>query len=113
MTLVEVVAGLALLATLMASLLAVKTRVVHQAGLTERRAQAVAAADQLLSEWWRNPKTFPRASAGMLPSGFGWRTRIVNNSPEVGGQVVRLEMFDGPDIAPTVAVELLLPTWSQ
>ena len=113
MTLVEVVAGLALMATLIASLLAVKMRVVHQSHLAQRRQEAIAAADQLLTQWWQNPKTFPRSAAGSTPSGLAWRTKIVPSATAAaaGGQVVRLEVFD--DNGADAAVELLLPTWGQ
>ncbi|MGA2230832.1 MAG: hypothetical protein ABSH22_08025 [Tepidisphaeraceae bacterium] len=113
MTLVEVVAGLALMATLMTSLLAVKARVIHQNHLAERQREAAAAADQLLAKWWPNPKTFPRSSQGTAADGFSWRTQITPNSAAqaVGAQVVRLEVFDssGAD----VTVEVLLAAWGQ
>jgi type II secretory pathway pseudopilin PulG len=113
MTLVEVVAGLALLATLLVVLLGVKARVIHQNRLAERRRQAASAADQLLAGWWRNPQTFPRDSSGSTAIDFSWRTRpVVNASAQaVGGQVERLDVFDanGAD----VSVEVLLPLSSK
>jgi hypothetical protein len=113
MTLVEVIGGLALMATLMASLLAVKARVIHQNQLSLRRREAAVVADQLLAKWWPDPKAFPRTGQGSTQDGFSWRTQISPNAPTsgAGAQVVRLEVFDssGAD----VAVEVLLPTWTQ
>jgi hypothetical protein len=113
MTLMEVVAGLALLATLTGSLLEVKARVVRQNRLAEQKRAAVAAADQLLAGWWADLKNFPRSAAGTTAAGFAWRTQIVPNpaAQSVGGQVVRLEVSD--DAGAKATVELLLPAWGQ
>src|SRR5688500_5138483 len=98
-TLVEVVAGLALMATLLVALLLVHGRSTRQAAAAERRLQAVAAADALLAEWWPSPATFPRSSSGWVDRGgtdFSWRTRLVANgeAERLGAAVVRLEVLD-------------------
>jgi hypothetical protein len=96
-TLVEAVAGLALLATLLAGLLLAKGRYTRQAALAERRLQAVAAADALLARWWREPARFPRVASGAVDDqDFSWRTRVVENRPleELAAQVVRLEVLE-------------------
>jgi Tfp pilus assembly protein PilV len=113
MTLVEVVAGLMLLATLLASLVTVKAGLMRQNRLAERRREAVSAADQLLAQWWQNPKTFPRSATGATPSGLLWQTRVVPNpaAQAAGAQVVRLEVSD--ESGTQAALELLLPTWGQ
>src|SRR5436190_9188313 len=76
MTLVEVVAGLALLGTLLAAVLVVRARYAHQSAAAERRLQAVAAADALLSAWHRDPPSLPRSGSGHVEGDaqLAWRT---------------------------------------
>ena len=117
MTLIEIVAGLALLTTLLVSILDIKAHLGRQMRQTERRRSAVAAADGLLAQWWQNPRTLPRSATGVTtaPSGetFAWRTAIVPGqfsppaptsivSPTLG-QVVRLT------VDADVSVDVLLP----
>ena len=98
MTLVEVVGGLGLLATLLVALLLAKARYTHQAAAADRRLQAVAAADALLAGWHQEPRSLVRAGSGVVVGGgeFSWRTEgVVNGSvAELGAAVVRLEILD-------------------
>src|SRR5438105_940290 len=96
MTLIEVLAGLALLAALLAGIVSVKARATRQWVRADQRLRAIAAADALLGTWWQDPRTFPRAGAGVAPGGGQWRwqTRVVAN-PNVealGAQDVRLQV---------------------
>src|SRR3954469_13058968 len=81
LTLVEVVAGLALLATLLVAVLGTKARVTRQWAHANRRLEAIAAADKLLAAWWATPATFPRKSSGNVAgdAGLSWRTTPVGN----------------------------------
>lgn len=105
MTLVEVVGGLALLATLLVALLLAKARYTRQAAQAERRLQAVAAADALLATWQRDPRAIPRTGgSGALAgeAGLSWRAQGITNAvaSELGAAVVRLEIVDDrPDAA--------------
>jgi prepilin-type N-terminal cleavage/methylation domain-containing protein len=113
MTLVEVVAGLALMATLMASLLSIKSRLIRDLAQSDRRHAALRDADQLLSTWWKTPATFPRGAVGSTPDGLSWRTQVIPN-PQVqsaGAQVVRLEVYSSAE--PLAAVEIVLPTTTE
>jgi len=108
-TLVEVVAGLALLGSLLVGLLMAKARFTRQAAVADRRMQAIAAADSILSAWHRDPKKLVRNGAGTMsddPS-LAWRSQIVANPPieDLGGQVVRLEMIDRRDGGVLVGVD--------
>src|SRR5258706_1624320 len=98
MTLVEVVGGLGLLATLLVALLLAKARYTHQAAAADRRLQAVAAADALLAGWHQDPRSLVRAGSGAVAGGgeFSWRTQGIVNAPvgELGAAVVRLEILD-------------------
>lgn len=112
MTLVEVVCGLALLGTLLASMLMAKARYTKQATVAERRLKAVRAADELLGEWWRDTSRFPRADAGSVAGDdeFSWRTRRVADAKlaELGVEVVRLEVIDDRRDEVLAAVEVPL-----
>jgi hypothetical protein len=98
MTLVEVVGGLGLLATLLVGLLLAKARYTRQAAAADRRLQAVVAADALLAGWHHAPRSLVRAGSGAVPGGgeFSWRTQGIVNAPvgELGAAVVRLEILD-------------------
>ena len=116
MTLVEVIAGLALLAGVLGAILVVKTRVVRQSRAGEKREQAIAAADALLRTWFIEPAKFPRRDRGTLPGQpeLSWRTYPVRNPPAeaLGGQVVRLEIVSvaTADRPPVIAVEVVVPS---
>jgi type II secretory pathway pseudopilin PulG len=117
MTLVEVVLGLVLLATLLVAVLLTRARFVRQTASAQRRAAAVVAADELLSEWWGDRKKFPVDAEGAVKDRpeLAWRTRLVadETAQSLGGRVVALEMLDrgigdeAPE--PILRVELLLP----
>src|SRR3982751_5795038 len=98
MTLVEVVASLALLASLLVGLLLAKARYTRQSALADRRLEAVRAADRLVTEGWGGPTRFPRRGAGRIdgPNDLSWQTDLVANPAlgELGAQVVRLEVID-------------------
>ena len=100
MTLLEVVAGLALLASLLGALVMAKARYARQAAAADRRVEAVAAADELLAGWHQNPRALPRdfSGSGAFPGDrrLAWRLRPVVNAgvEELGGRVVRLEVLD-------------------
>jgi prepilin-type N-terminal cleavage/methylation domain-containing protein len=98
LTLVEVVAGLALLSTLLVAVLTTKARVTRQWSHAQRKLQAVAAADRLLGEWWPRRDEFPRQASGRVAgdSGLRWRTEPVANPPlnALRTSVVRLDILD-------------------
>jgi type II secretory pathway pseudopilin PulG len=101
LTLVEVVAGLALLSTLLVAVLTTKARVTRQSAHAQRRLEAVAAADRLLAGWWRDVRAFPRDSSGEVAgnAGLAWRTRPVRNDAvnALTASVVRLEVTEARD----------------
>jgi type II secretory pathway pseudopilin PulG len=98
MTLIEVVGGLALLGTLLVAVLLAKAKFTRQVATADRKLQAVAAADELLTAWRQDANALPRDGAGPVAGDrqFSWRTRTVAN-PEIaalGAQTVRLEVLD-------------------
>jgi type II secretory pathway pseudopilin PulG len=98
MTLVEVVGALALLGTLLVATLLAKARYTRQAASADRRLQAVAAADEMLTGWRRDPQSLDRSGAGRVPGDveLSWRTQVVPDpvTKELGATVVRLEIFE-------------------
>jgi type II secretory pathway pseudopilin PulG len=95
-TLVEVMAGLVLLATLLGVILEAKARHTHQLAEAQRRTAAVVVADRLLTTWWLEPAKFPHSGQGKV-EGAGqmtWRTKVVQNAVVArwGLEVVRLEV---------------------
>ena len=89
--------GIAILGSLLASLVVSRARYLHQWSLAERKQEAIGEADVLLGNWWLDPNTIPRNGAGKIPSHkMGWRTLIVDNTSvtDLDVQTVRLEIFD-------------------
>jgi hypothetical protein len=112
-------AGLAILGSLLVSTLVAKGRCTRQWALANRRLEAAAAADKLLSTWWQQPDKFPRESSGELNGALSWNTRGLHagDAEFLGVSIVRLEVFDtrlaaapgaNPQVA-LVAVDVVLP----
>jgi hypothetical protein len=117
MTLIEVVCGLALLATVLVSILLTRARAVRQSAIAQARVDAVHVADDLLARWWADPASFPRTAGGGVEGRptLAWRTSPVANPPArlMGGDVVRLEILDRSiegSREPVLAVEVVVPS---
>ena len=116
LTLVEVLAGTALLGTLLVAILVTKGRLAAQGRIAETRLAACAVLDSLLAEWWTDDDGVPAEQAGDVPGDARWRWRMRTRSdgpvelPD--GEVVIVELFDvgTVDPEPAAAVELLLPS---
>lgn len=115
LTLIEVLASLAILATLLWGVLTAKNRATHQALRAEQRLAAVTIADHLLGQWWSNGSV-PVPSEGGVPEHPSWRwhTRVVARSSVAawGAHVGELRIVDSSDPAvhsPLLSVQFLLP----
>lgn len=122
-TLVEAVAGTALLGSLLVAVLIASSRLQVQRARSEARLAACGVADGLLEGWWEERDEFPRRAEGPVPGrdGWRWRTEVVENgaAADLGGEVVALEVFapggspgpaeGGQPLEPAVRVELVLP----
>lgn len=110
-TLIEVLAGLALLGTLLVSILVAKNQYMRQARLANRTVEACTAADALLGTWWEHPETMPRFGSGDVDGSntLQWRVDRVS-APEVDerfdADVVRLEVYELVGEAEVVLVEI-------
>ncbi len=123
LTLVEAVAGTAILGTLLVSMLMASGRMEVQSSRASRRIEACKIADSLLESWWDakvtgsgndNGKKFQRAGGGDVPGreGWKWRTSVVPNTSaeEFSAEVVALEIFSsGSGEKPLVSIEVMLP----
>jgi type II secretory pathway pseudopilin PulG len=115
-TLLEVVAGLTLMATvLVASLLSFSAH-HRQRRLAESKLAAVAVADELLGELSASREGIPRAGRGMIPGQptWFWQTRIVAVAApaQVPLQVIRLEVVEVTaegSLLPLATVEVVEP----
>jgi len=115
LTLVEVIAGLALLATLLASILVSFGAHIAQIRAARDRLAAVDAADRLLKEW-TSKDAFPMVGTTQGVPGsdvLSWRL-VANDSGEIrqaGWGSVRLEVFrsdKGITAKALASVELLV-----
>jgi hypothetical protein len=117
MTLIEVLASLVMLATLLAGLLTAYGAHQRQLRRAEQRLAAIQAADELLAGWYGPRERVPRNANGLLPGTppWRWRTRAVQRSfvEVLPVEVVRLELFPAmasmAETEPAAQVDLLLP----
>lgn len=117
MTLVEVVAGMTLLASLATSMLLAYG--VHQKQLrrAEQRINAINVADTLIAQWYSGSETIPRNRQGRVISQqepWIWKTQTIDVAA-VGTlpiERIRVEIYrewNQRDGRPLAIVELLAP----
>src|SRR5438552_2996453 len=111
-TLIEVLAGLVVLGTLLVSVAIARARFVHQAADAERRLRAAQAADALLSSWFTGPApAVPASGDGPVEDlpGYTWRTRPIRDADaaRLGAMIVRLEVID-TNRSPFLSLDLLV-----
>lgn len=97
-TLVEVVASIALVGTLLVTILMAYGRTARQVRLAQKRLAAIEAADQLMQQWLLDPQTVPIDQSGTISEEdrLEWRTQSIEKegTEMLGVEVVRLEVFD-------------------
>lgn len=128
MTLIEVVAAIAILGTVLVGVVIAKSRHTRQIARAQRTHAAVRAADDLIASWWLSAEGVPIGAHGVIEADhtLAWRTRLIDNAAvlRLGAQVVRVEVRDAATSPaaqesadmhaleadkPLVVVELLLP----
>lgn len=120
LTLVEAVAGIAVLGALLTGVLVAASRLRVQDARAARRIEACAIADELLAGWWAKPERLPRSGEGPVRGrkGWRWRTRIVENERAwaIPAEVVLVEILPplpsdlaASPVEPAARVEIVLP----
>ena len=116
MKLIEVVAGLVILGTILASLAVARGRFARQWAEADRKLTATRALDALIAEWIQKSDV-PINRHGMLPDAKNmiWRTRAIRDraASTLSVAIVRVEVFDRanedrPAAVPVVTVDLLI-----
>ena len=118
-TLIEVLAGLVLLGSLLVTVTLAKSRYTRQLALAQRQLEAVEIADSTLSQWWQeSPDSIPRNGKGLAKTGTGgralsWRTRQLDmqENEQTGFTIVRFELYDPKQTesqSSLVAVDLVI-----
>ena len=116
-TLLEVVVGLVLLATVLVASLLALGRHQRQVRMSADRYAAISIADRLLASWFDSAKAIPLLASAVIVErpGWLWRTEVVANRTVMGRNctVVRLQIVDRsvPDRGEVVlaSVETLQP----
>lgn len=113
-TLVEVLAGSALLGTLLVSILVADGRLKLQGRSAGAHIEACGLADEQLERFFASKEGVPPEGSGDLAGheGWRWRTRRVETdcAPAPDAEIVALDVF-GPgkaDSPPTVTVQILV-----
>jgi prepilin-type N-terminal cleavage/methylation domain-containing protein len=119
LTLIEVVAAIVILGTILVGVVLARSRHARQIHLAERKALAVRAADALLTAWWTDANAIPVGEEGRAgpEETFAWQLRAVHNADveRIGGQAVRLTLRNAvtspanPSDGPLATVDLVLP----
>ncbi len=114
-TLIEVLAAIAILGTILVGVVLAKSRHTRQIERTQRQNAAVRAADELIAGWWASSRGVPVGDSGVTASdaSLAWKTHVVANREieDLGARVVRVEIriVDGKqEREPLVTVDLVL-----
>ena len=112
-TLVEVLCGLVLLGTLLASVTIARGRFLRQWSIAEKRLAVAEALEPMLAAWVSYPsEAVPRE--GSLPAqGCVWRTTLLRDAAtaQLDAVVVRVEVFEARrarSSPPVLSVEFLV-----
>ena len=114
LTLLEVVAGMALMATLLTTILVAFGSNLRQIRRAQQRLAAIRQADRLLGEWFQQPNLVSVGDSGDIPDNdqMVWRTREISTATGLDLRVVRLEIFNRKSKTtdkPLAAVDFVLP----
>lgn len=121
LTLIEVVASIVLLATVLTGMVIAKSRHTRQLALSQRISAAVRAADELIATWHLSSEGVPVDQTGSIAGDhlLQWRTRLVagHELEAWRASVVRVELMDANHQAtdasmeakPLVSVDIVVP----
>jgi prepilin-type N-terminal cleavage/methylation domain-containing protein len=116
LTLIEVLAALALLSTLLVGILLAGHRHTGQIRRSRQALDVLHRVDELMYRWMATDGLIPREATGRLPGEeeFLWKTRVVSqdHAESLRIDVVRLEVFSRREASsdrPLVALDLAVP----
>ncbi len=118
-TLVEVMAGILLLGTLLTVLVVANGRLAAQSSRSRQAVEAYRVLDDLVDRWWIDPARFPRGGEGPVAErpGWRWRTRVVPSpaAATLAAEVIHVEVFGPSDETrqPTASVQVVLARGEQ
>ena len=97
LTLIEVVAAIAILGTVLVGITLSQSRHTRQLAAANRQSALADAADQLLAGWWTRPDGVPLGESGTLrvdQQTYAWQTRLRGNDELArwGARVVRVSV---------------------
>ncbi len=113
LTLIEVVAAIAILGTLLVVIVLAKSRHTRQLGQARQVAAAAAAADELIAGWWVRGPQIPINDSGRIEGHehLIWRTHVAggNALAKLDAEIIRVEIRkDFPGSGPQDSAESLL-----
>lgn len=120
-TLMEVVVGLALAATLLVAVLAACGHHLRQLRLADSRMIAIKTADQMLAEWYHRDGRVPINAGGVCRqnSSLTWQTEArttvlgaSSNKNSFKVEFVRLSIFrkeENTNTTPLISIEIMQP----
>src|SRR5580765_3308310 len=94
-TLIEALAGLVVLGTLLVSITIARGRFVRQRAQAEQKIAAANAVDALISRWMAGDgAAIPLSDAGPLDGlpNHTWHTRVIESKLDLSASVIRLEV---------------------
>jgi hypothetical protein len=97
MTLIEVLAGLVVLGTVLASVTIARGRFMQQTVVAQQKLLAVQAADELVSSWLSSPAGVVDVPAqGVLRDSLAWRARqVVSRDAEaLGVRMIHVDVLE-------------------
>lgn len=115
MTLVEVVAAIAILGIIVVGLTLARSSHARQIAASRNLADGVHLVDDLIASWWTGRTGVPINSCGVIgPNGeWNWKTYVVSNPnlDDIGARVVRVEVHhqSNPANVQPIIVDLVLP----
>jgi prepilin-type N-terminal cleavage/methylation domain-containing protein len=120
LTLIEVVAAIALIGTLLTAMVLARSRHVHQLAVADQQDRLVHAADALISRWWADAAGVPVGASGTIDGDppLRWSTQVIANRPieRLSCRVVRITVQRvadpqavGAAVTEPVVVDIVLP----
>jgi prepilin-type N-terminal cleavage/methylation domain-containing protein len=113
-TLIEVMAALVILGTIMASMLIARNRFTQQDAIATQKLRAIRALDMTVAQWMSGPASaipvHNREPLADVPGCF-WQTTLVDQPAAslVKAKVMRVEVLAVNSPTPLVSLELLIP----